>query len=123
MKRPTRITRPLPTRSNSAQQLPRPGRVIYTTNGFTRLSSEQDHCSPGEASCFGSLPVDHESQTELQRHSHMHSSRRCGGMMPRFVGFRTTVSHVGTAVVETHRTGKLDLGWGRIFPIPIPPRS
>jgi hypothetical protein len=25
------------------------------------LSSEQDHCSPGEASCFGSLPVDHET--------------------------------------------------------------
>ena len=59
MKRPTRITRPPPTRSNSAQQLRRPGGVIYTTNGFTRLSSEQDHCSRREASCFGSLPVDH----------------------------------------------------------------
>jgi len=25
------------------------------------LSSEQDHCLPGEASCFGSLPVNHET--------------------------------------------------------------
>jgi hypothetical protein len=41
-------------------------------------------------------------------------------MMPRFVGFRTTVSHVNTAVVETHRTGKLELGWGTHIPDPNP---
>jgi hypothetical protein len=69
---------------------------------------------------LGSLPVDHESQTELLRHSHMHSSRQCGGMMPRFVGFRTTVSHFSTAVVETHLMGKLELGWGTHIPDPNP---